>query len=288
MMPSAMRSRERDRLADHITGIGPTGELDLRVSVATLSRVIFSHPDDGVEMLALEHKATLGNGDGWENIEVRVQPFGGAVRIANPDHFRNVSGVFNYDSQRSQDEQDFRVYISPGFWDDVREFCRDNLLEADHSRLDSDPVRELGEEFQDTLGIDLQPNQYSISPVGLVVENEPAPSASLRAAGNPTVRIYRVDHVEILDPDLCQMMVQNNMDHTASVLRGKVELDVENGGKGRANAIFSTRLEEITSFYQSLEPERRGEILPYRDTLLAGNIAAILEGVPVPKYHQFG
>ena len=284
-MPFNTRSREQGRLADHL-GIGPTSELDLRVSVATLSRVIFSHPDDSVEMLALEHKAALVMGAESDSAEVRVQPFGGAVRIANPDQFRTIVGAFNYDSQRSRDEQDFRVYISPGSWDAVREFCRDHLLEADHSLLDSDPVRELVEEFEDTLGFPLQSRQYSISPVGLVVEHEPAPSASLRAAGNPTVRIYRIDHVVILDPGLCQMMVRNSMDHTASVLRGKVELDVENGGKGRANSIFATRLEKITSFYRSLGPERRGEILSFEGTVLAGNIAAILEDVPVPKYQQ--
>ncbi len=44
---------------DPIIGVGPTAELSLRVSVSTLSRVVFPHPADGVPMLALEHKATL-------------------------------------------------------------------------------------------------------------------------------------------------------------------------------------------------------------------------------------
>jgi hypothetical protein len=282
-----MRSRGRDRLADHTIEVGPTAELNLRVSVATLTRVLFSSPDDGGEMLALEHKATLVTGNGEPKVEMRVQPFGGAVRIANPDHFLNVVGEFNYDSQRSREEQDFRVYISPGSWDAVREFCRDNLLEADHSLLDSDPTRELVEEYQDTLGIDLQPHQYSISPVGMVVENEPAPSGNIRAESSPTVRIYRVDQAQIMDPDLCQVMVRNSMEHPAMVLRRKAENDYENGGKGRANAIFTAPLEEITSLYRKLEPEKRGDILLFGGTVLAGNIAAILDNVPTPKYQQF-
>ena len=42
--------------------IGATDELSLRVSVATLVRVLFEHPKNGDLMLALERKATLLEG----------------------------------------------------------------------------------------------------------------------------------------------------------------------------------------------------------------------------------
>jgi hypothetical protein len=38
---------------------GAAGKLSLRVSVATLVRVLFEHPLDGELMLALERKATV-------------------------------------------------------------------------------------------------------------------------------------------------------------------------------------------------------------------------------------
>ncbi len=41
---------------------GAAGELSLRVSVATLVRVLFEHPRDGEWMLALERKATVPMG----------------------------------------------------------------------------------------------------------------------------------------------------------------------------------------------------------------------------------
>ena len=63
-------------------GIGPTTELSLRVSVASLARVIFPSPEDGTPMLALEHRATLLPGE--EQVVVKAQPFGGAVRILYP------------------------------------------------------------------------------------------------------------------------------------------------------------------------------------------------------------
>jgi hypothetical protein len=40
-------------------GIGATQALSVRVSVATLVRVLFENPRDGDLMLALERKATL-------------------------------------------------------------------------------------------------------------------------------------------------------------------------------------------------------------------------------------
>ena len=40
-------------------GVGATDELSLRVSVATLVRVLFKNPSDDELLLALERKATL-------------------------------------------------------------------------------------------------------------------------------------------------------------------------------------------------------------------------------------
>ena len=61
----------------HEPGIGATPDLSLRVSVATLVRVIFENPANGEWMLALERKATLQNTE----VEVKSHPFGGAIRI---------------------------------------------------------------------------------------------------------------------------------------------------------------------------------------------------------------
>jgi hypothetical protein len=67
--------------------VGPTDELCLRVSVATLSRVDFSRPEDGIPMLALENKATWEPGDGESRVVVIAQPFGGSIRILNIEGF---------------------------------------------------------------------------------------------------------------------------------------------------------------------------------------------------------
>lgn len=267
--------------------VGPTDELSLRVSVATLSRVIFPRPEDGVPMLALEHKATVIPGDGELQVVVKAQPFGGAVRILDFDRFLSHVGSFNFDSQRSRSEQDFRVYIQPSNWETVREYCLRNLAHKDDPDLECDPSRELVEEFNDTLGIKLQPHQYAIAPVSIVVENEPVPTTNLRASGNPTVRIYRIDEVQIQDPTLSRMMMTNSEMHPSQVLRRQALADAQKGGHGRANAMLVAPMDVIRSAFLEIPPERRAARLPFKNSLMAGNVAAILESVFVPKYSHY-
>ena len=275
-------------MTDRIQSVGPTAELSLRVSVATLSRVIFPRPEDGVAMLALEHKATVIPGNGELQVVVKAQPFGGAVRILNPSEFINHAGGFNFDSGRSQSEQDFRVYIRPSNWDAVREFSLRNLALEDSPDLECDPSRELVEEFTDTLGIQLQPHQYTIAPVSIVVENEPAPTTNVRAAGNPTARIYRIDEVQIHDPNLARKMMTNSEAHPSQVLQRLALADAQKGGPGRANAMLVAPMGEIRTAYLGIPPQRRGVQMTFNESLMAGNVAAVLKDVFVTKYRYVG
>ena len=70
----------------------------LRVSVATYNQVVFSHPENGVTMLALERKATALE-DG--NVSVRAQPFGGGIRILDSVSLKQILGEIEFDSERS-------------------------------------------------------------------------------------------------------------------------------------------------------------------------------------------
>jgi hypothetical protein len=268
--------------------VGPTDELSLRVSVATLSRVIFPRPEDGVPMLALEYKASLVPGEGESRVVLKAQPFGGAVRILNVGQFTKQVGDFSFDSARSQSEQDFRVYIQPSNWQAVREYSLRKLSSEAGSDLECDPSRELVEEFSDTLGIQLGPDQYTLQPVRMLVENEPAPTTNLRAPGNPTTRIYRIDEVHIHDPVLARKIMTNSESHPSQVLQHLTLADAQKGGPGRANAMLVVPMEEIRSFYLGISPENRGARLPFKDSYLAGNVAAVLEGIFVPKYRYIG
>jgi hypothetical protein len=146
----------------HEIGIGPTAELSLRASVATLVRVLFKNPNDDELMLALERRATLRGTEGGGAVRVKSQPFGGAIRIFDVRTICDLLGDFHFDSERSRAEQDFRIFIRPSAWSLLREFCLEHISLDDDLILETIPTRELVEEFAETLGIDLQPEQYFV------------------------------------------------------------------------------------------------------------------------------
>jgi hypothetical protein len=130
-------------------GTGATQDLSLRVSVATLVRVVFEDPGSGERMLALERKATLSE----TNVEVKSQPFGGAIRILDLDAIHDLIGDFCFDSEHSRAEHDLRLFIRPSVWPVLREFCIQHLSHVNDPVLETDPTRELTEEFADALEI---------------------------------------------------------------------------------------------------------------------------------------
>jgi hypothetical protein len=182
-------------------GIGATPDLSLRVSVATLVRVVFKHPVNGEWMLALERQAALHE----NKVEVKSQPFGGAIRIWiwGPS---DLIGDFHFDSERSRTEQDFRLFIQPSIWPVLREFCIQRLSRDTDPVLETDPTRELVEEFADALKINLLPEQYACKPVATVVENEATPTENIHAKGVYTVRVYRIFEASITYPALAHAM----------------------------------------------------------------------------------
>lgn len=268
-------------MGDHLIGLGPTTELNLRVSIATLSRVVLPRPGDGVPMLALEHKATLKS---EPRVSVKAQPLGGAIRILNLNRIQGITGNFNFDSEKSQTEQDFRIYVSPSSWEGLRDFCIEELGQSKSSVLDFDPKRELVEEFEDALEIHLRSGQYTLKQDGIVLENEPAPTENVRAGGYPTVRIYRVDEVQIQDTELYNLMMSKSESHPPRVLKELVQEEAREGGRGRANAMLVSTVERVRTAILAMPVKKRGEPLQFEGTYLDGNVSALFNDIPVPKY----
>jgi hypothetical protein len=235
-------------------------------------------------MLALEHKATLIPDEDGFTIVVQAQPFGGAVRLIKHEQLAAHVDGFNFDSERSRSEQDFRVYIQPSSWEAVLDFCLQARFQETDPFIESDPTRELTEEFIDTLGTPLKPDQYASTPAGIVVEKQPSPTTNIRAIGVSTARIYWTYKVEIQNQDLCRSMLENSEKHPAAVLRRMVMADSRAGDSGRANAILVAPLADIHAAYRSVPIEVRENPLPYGNTILAGNVPAVLDEVASQKY----
>ncbi len=266
-----------------MNAVGATTELSLRVSVATLVRVVFTNPEDGDLTLALERKATWVN---EERVLVKAQPFGGAVRINDPSLLSKHTGDFHFDSERSRTERDFRILIRPSAWGAVQAFCLEQFQRQDDRAFEISPVRELVEEFKDSLDISLRPDQYVCNPLWTVLENDPAPTGSTYPVRQPTVRIYRVFEARILDPALWQAIMVNSRGHSDQDLRELALEDRRKGGKGRANAFLILPVESLRRFYLSLSHEGRNAPVSFRKTDLEENVPALLDGVTVPRFQS--
>ncbi|HEX5809238.1 MAG TPA: hypothetical protein VFY25_11270, partial [Anaerolineales bacterium] len=263
--------------------VGASGQEHLRVSIATYNRILFPHPQSGVPILALERRATVLNGG---KIRVRAHPFGGAVRILDPAPLEEIVGELHYDSERSKGEQDFRILIPPSKWDVVKHYCLQHLGNPEDAVLEALPHRELAEEFAETLHVDLRLNQYSAQPLGFVIEDSPAPTANTNARGMPTVRLYRVFDVRIVDQGLHHTMLAASEQCPDRELARLAQEDAERGGKGRANSILALPLEEVTEAYLALPPDLRFGKIVVVDHELDESVLAVLGDVDVPQYQR--
>jgi hypothetical protein len=270
----------------HEIGIGATGEFSLRVSVAALVRVLFIHPDHDELMLALERKATLHRTEDGESVRVKAQPFGGGLRISDLDTVHDLVGGFQFDSERSRTERDFRIFIRPLAWPALREFCVQHIGRNNDVVFETSPARELTEEFAETLGIDLKPEQYVCKPLKIMVENRVATTDNMYARGTPTVRIYRTYEAGITDVLLARTMLKRSASLSHQSFSELALADAQGGGRGKANAILTLPWERLQRVYREMSQAERNAPIMFEDNRLDSTVAAILEKIAVPRYQN--
>jgi len=252
---------------------------ELRVSVATYNQVVFPHPENGITMLALERKATVLK-DG--SVNVGAQPFGGGVRILNPQPLTELLGEIRFDSEHSKRGQDFRILIHPSKWEAVKQYCLLHLEDPTEPEIESTPERELAEEFEEVIGVDLKPKQYTFEPIGSVVENTPVWTKNWYARGFPTVRVYRTYKVQLVDPVVCRTIM--TVSGQASD-RGLVTRASENG-RGRANSVLALPLNAVRESFLRLQPEMRYRRIKVDGYELDESVLVVLGDVEVPQYQR--
>jgi hypothetical protein len=249
----------------------------LRVSVATYSQVIFPHPESGIKLLALERKATVLE-DG--SVNVHAQPFGGGVKILNTKSLKEIVGEIQFDSERSKQEQDFRILIQPLQWNEVKQYCLKHLEDPTDLELESAPNRELAEEFEETMGVGLNSSQYTVQPIGFVIEDNPVRTENWYARGFLTVRVYRTYKVEIVNGILRQNLVDKSQDVSDDAL-GESALG---NGTGRANSILTLPLDRVRETFLSIPPEKRFSKIEVDHHTLDESVLVVLEDIEVPQY----
>jgi hypothetical protein len=255
----------------------------LRASVATYNRVLFQHPDNGTRMLALERQGTILE-DG--SVNVRGQPFGGGIHILNPTPLQKIIGKIQYDSERSKNEQDFRILIPPSKWELIKEYCLRHLKDEEDIDLETEPDRELTEEFFDTIKVKLHPDQYSVRPQGFVIENNPVRSENANARGQLTVHLYRIYEVQILDPTLCSILLTISHLYADQDVGALARQDFTNYGKGRFNTVLTLPLDSVVDSYLALGLDARYREVIVDQHVLDESVLAILPEVEVPQYQR--
>jgi len=255
----------------------------LRASVATFSRVLFQHPDNGSQMLALERQGTVLEGG---SVNVRGQPFGGGIHILNPTPLQKIIGKIQYDSERSKNEQDFRILIPPSKWELIKEYCLRHLKDEEDIDLETEPDRELTEEFFETIKVKLHPDQYSVQPQGFVIENNPVRSENANARGQLTVHLYRIYEVLILDPTLCSILLTISQLYSDKDVGALARQDVAKYGKGRFNTVLTLPMNSVKESYLALAPDERYREIIVNQHMLDESVLAILPDVDVPQYQR--
>ena len=267
-------------------GMGATNELSLRVSVATLARVIFEHPADGTRMLALERRATVHSANDGQVVKVKSQPFGGAIRILDVMKLRELIGEFRFDNDRSHSEKDFRLFIKPSSWDAVRELCIQHFRGIENPILETDPGRELAEEFAGALKIGLEPGQYLLKPITTIVEDTPSPTENMQARGFPTARVYRIFEARVRDPSLAQAMLENSEGLSDQRLCELAWEDARHGGEGKANAVLTLPLKRLSDAYRDMSPQQLNAPVMFGKDWLDETVTTVLDDVTAPKYRR--
>lgn len=255
-------------------GIGATPELSLRVSVAVLVRLILKDPVHGRALLALEQRVRRPPADAQARPESIAQPFGGAVRILDTGALGAISGNFHFDSESSRREQDFRIFIRPAAWSGLRQFCIHQFRGAAEPVIETDPARELAEELAEVVGINVSAGQYADTPLGIVIEDEPAPTGNIHAAGHSSVHLYRIFEAAILDPEMARVLAAASSGRPLEERRGSPP----------GNGILTIPLEALASAYLLLSPELLSDPIRFEGHLLDETVAAILDDVVVDKY----
>jgi hypothetical protein len=267
--------------------VGSTEALTLRVSAATVCKVIFAHPEYGRKMLALERMGTLAETGTGQFPGVIAKPFGGGIQLRDPEALRPITGEFHFDSRRSRNERDFRILIEPSRWPAVREFCLEAIQSPRDDVLETSPDRELLEEFEEALKIQLTAEQYRVKPSGVVIEDKAKSTHNLRARGQPTVRVYQVFEVEIVDPGLVQAILQNSQMISDQDLAERARIDAQLGGRGRSNAVLALPLPNLIRGYQDMDQDALDEPVCWQGHWLDGNVLAVLEEIETRRYQRY-
>ena len=262
-------------------GIGATPEHSLRVSTGILALTTFRHPVSGKIMAVFEEKVSVKIDEKGEKVTAQLQPLGGASKLLRPLELYQQIGSFNYDEEKSQKENDFRLQIRPQDWDKVKAFAMDHFNHPEKGVVEGSIDRELNEELGDVLKVEVDPAAYQVSHLTVAVQNEPQQTERIEVSGNQTVRVFSVKGVDITDQTLIENITGSSEKTDTTQLIEKARKKAQEKGSAKATGLVIISLEELQAHYRSLDIKKRDEateiIVNGKKYKLANNV-----GVTIP------
>lgn len=267
--------------------VGATEELSLRVSTAVLTKTTFRHPESGESMLVLERKAVAESTSGGFKEKLQAQPLGGASRLVDPAALGRLVDQFNYDSAESKSEGDFRIQIKPGDWPRVRDFCVKHFMDPSTGAIEANPERELAEELGDSLGVEVNPTDYSTRNLGIVLRGGTS-TDRVGVSGQHTVRAFNIYHVEITGPTLIAKILENSSAVSdQSLINHARAKAAASGKKGKATALLALPLSHVVDAFAARDLKGEWPSITVAGHIIADNVPAIfceeLPEVPVTR-----
>jgi hypothetical protein len=98
--------------------------------------------------------------------------------------------------------------------------------------------------------------------------------------------MYRIFEARILDDSLINALLINSESYSSSDFHKRALEDAQSGGEGRANAVLALPLKNIIAVYSAVAPKARNTPISFQNHQLDETVAAVLDGVTVPKYRR--
>lgn len=253
-------------------------EFNLRVSVAPLARTILLDPESGRIMLVLERKATVTDHARPHTVQVRAQPLGGASQILDPAALRERIGHLHYDGPESAENHDFRIMIRESEWEELRQFVAHCFLHPEHSPFETEPHREVAEELEKTLGLEISPSFFQTRAISPLVQNEPTPGCTPSSGQKQTVRLYHIYTLEITYAPLAGAILRQSRELTDEKLKELARRDLKPGQRdsGWANALLALPLEAFLDEISQLPGGLDESVLQIAGREICENVLAVL------------
>ncbi len=249
----------------------------VRVSVGSLTLLTISDPLDQKEYFAFERRATGSSERGRKTWSTKSVPFGGAIKIKDKSALVDLIGDFDFDSDESRENNDFRIIVDRRKWKKIKIFCERSISQNNKRVIDFDPFDEIKEEIWKPTKIEVTRKKLSTKRIGTFANDFPVPTENINTPGKQTYRFYCLYNTRVVDQQLAKKLLKHadlRMDKECGFTAIKSR---RTKGDGRYNSILMVGKKEFEEFISSQAQKEIKSGFHYKNFWMAGNVATLFK-----------